>query len=68
MPRSLVEDGPARRYRGAMPPYPPRELWPEKIHTLPELIYPETCSAGFDLLDRNLPPGRGSCLAEGKHG
>ena len=40
--------------------YPPRELWPGKVYSLPELSYPETLNACHELLDRNLERGRGS--------
>jgi 2-aminobenzoate-CoA ligase len=40
--------------------YPPRELWPEKIYTLPELVYPDIVNACYELLDANLALGRGS--------
>jgi 2-aminobenzoate-CoA ligase len=40
--------------------YPPRELWPEKIYSLPELSYPDTLNACHELLDTNLERGRGS--------
>ena len=43
--------------------YPPRELWPEKIYSLPELSYPDTLNACHELLDRNLDEGRGSSPA-----
>src|SRR5437667_8023840 len=43
--------------------YPPRDLWPEKIYSLPELSYPETLNACYDLLDANLALGRGSAPA-----
>lgn len=43
--------------------YPPRELWPEKIYSLPELSYPDTLNACHELLDRNLEQGRGSSPA-----
>src|SRR5437773_3245790 len=39
--------------------YPSRELWPEKIYDLPELSYPETLNACYELLDANLALGRG---------
>ena len=39
--------------------YPPQELWPEKSYTLPELSYPDTLNACYELLDRNLDEGRG---------
>src|SRR6185503_14754934 len=41
----------------------PEELWPDKIYTLPELAYPETCNAGRELLDGHLARGRGSAPA-----
>jgi 2-aminobenzoate-CoA ligase len=40
--------------------YPSRELWPEKIYTLPELAYPDIVNACYELLDANLAMGRGS--------
>src|ERR1043166_3814613 len=43
--------------------YPPRELWPEKIYDLPELAYPQTLNACYELLDINLALGRGSAPA-----
>lgn len=43
-----------------MLPYPSRELWPEKIYSLPELAYPETFNAWYELLDANFALGRGS--------
>jgi 2-aminobenzoate-CoA ligase len=43
--------------------YPPRELWPEKIYSLPELSYPEACNACQELLDANLALGRGAAPA-----
>jgi len=43
--------------------YPPRELWPEKIYTLPELSYPETLNACHELLDAHLAQARGSAPA-----
>jgi 2-aminobenzoate-CoA ligase len=43
--------------------YPPRELWPEKIYSLPELSYPETLNACYELLDANVAFGRGSAPA-----
>jgi 2-aminobenzoate-CoA ligase len=39
--------------------YPPRDIWPEKVYSLPELSYPETCNACYELLDVNLALGRG---------
>lgn len=46
-----------------MLPYPPRELWAEKIYSLPELSYPETVNACHELLDANVEGGRGSSPA-----
>src|SRR5438093_7723754 len=43
--------------------YPPRELWPERIHTLPELSYPATTNACHEFLDSNLELGRESAPA-----
>src|SRR5436309_11309211 len=43
--------------------YPPRELWPEKIYNLPELAYPDTFNACYELLDANLALGRASAPA-----
>ncbi|HYR44664.1 MAG TPA: AMP-binding protein, partial [Terriglobia bacterium] len=43
--------------------YPPQELWPEKIYTLPELSYSDTTNAGYELLDANLASGRGPAPA-----
>src|SRR4051812_14681141 len=43
--------------------YPPKELWPEKIYSLPELSYPETLNACYELLDANLASGRGASAA-----
>jgi 2-aminobenzoate-CoA ligase len=39
--------------------YPAKELWPERIYTLPELSYPHTVNACHELLDANLAAGRG---------
>src|SRR5262247_315486 len=43
--------------------YPPQELWPEKIYNLPDLSYPDTFNASYELLDANLALGRGSAPA-----
>ena len=43
--------------------YPPRELWPDKIYELPELAYPSTLNACYELIDANLARGRGSAPA-----
>ena len=40
--------------------YPPQELWPEKVYTLPELSYSDTTNACYELLDANLAAGRGA--------
>src|SRR5713101_1854070 len=51
------------RFCNNMLSYPPKELWPEKIYSLPELSYPETLNACYELLDANLALGRGSAPA-----
>jgi 2-aminobenzoate-CoA ligase len=43
--------------------YPPPELWPQKVCSLPELSYPDTLNACYELLDRNIAEGRGSSPA-----
>ena len=43
--------------------YPPRELWPDKIYELPELAYPSTLNACYELIDANLARGCGSAPA-----
>jgi 2-aminobenzoate-CoA ligase len=43
--------------------YPPQKLWPEKIYNLPDLSYPDTFNACYELLDANLEIGRGSAPA-----
>src|SRR5215470_5056957 len=43
--------------------YPSRELWPEKTCDLPELAYPQTLNACYELIDRNLAFGRGAAPA-----
>src|SRR2546427_6349959 len=43
-----------------MLPYPPRELWPKKTYSLPDLSYPDTLNACHELLDRTLERGHGS--------
>src|SRR5215831_4244118 len=45
------------------PSYPPRELWPERPYRLPELSYPETLNACYELLDRWVAEGHGSAPA-----
>ena len=39
---------------------PPRELWPERIFTTPELQYPDQLNACRELLDANITAGRGA--------
>jgi len=43
--------------------YPPKELWPDKIYSLPELSYPDTFNACYEFLDANLASGRGELPA-----
>src|SRR5438105_11016549 len=43
--------------------YPPPELWPDRLYTLPKLSYPESLNACRELLDRRLVEGRGSAPA-----
>jgi 2-aminobenzoate-CoA ligase len=43
--------------------YPPQELWPEKVYNLPDLSYPDTFNACYELLDANLALGRGAAPA-----
>ena len=43
--------------------YPPRELWPEKVYSLPALSYADSVNACYELLDANLALGRGSAPA-----
>jgi 2-aminobenzoate-CoA ligase len=43
--------------------YPPSELWPEKIYSLPELAYSESFNACYELLDANIAHGRGPAPA-----
>src|SRR5215831_13588114 len=43
--------------------YPPRELWPERPYRLPELSYPETLNACYELLDRRIEEGHGAAPA-----
>src|SRR5438552_140703 len=43
--------------------YPPQELWPERVYTLPGLSYPDTTNACHELLDVNLASGRGPAPA-----
>jgi 2-aminobenzoate-CoA ligase len=42
---------------------PPRELWPEFILELPELVYPDRMNSATELLDRALDRGWGSRTA-----
>src|SRR3972149_198101 len=32
---------------------PPRNLWPDRIYTLPELLYPQKLNVAAELLDSN---------------
>ena len=42
---------------------PPRELWPEFIFELPELVYPDRMNSATELLDRAVDRGWGSRTA-----
>ncbi len=43
---------------------PPKELWPERIYTLPEYKeYPQKMNSTEELLDKNLEKGRGKKVA-----
>src|SRR2546425_8524392 len=44
-------------------PYPPGELWPKFIYSLPELGYSEQLNACYELLDAHLSNGRGAAPA-----
>src|SRR2546428_4790109 len=44
-------------------PYPPEELWPKFIYSLPELAYSEQLNACYELLDAHLSNGRGAAPA-----
>src|ERR1051326_3215169 len=43
--------------------YPARDLWPERIYSLPELSYPVSLNVCHELLDANLASGRDSAPA-----
>jgi 2-aminobenzoate-CoA ligase len=43
--------------------YPARDLWPERIYSLPELSYPDSLNVCHELLDANLASGRDSAPA-----
>jgi 2-aminobenzoate-CoA ligase len=43
--------------------FPPEELQPDLIHTLPELHYPEQVNAAVELTDRHVANGRGENVA-----
>ena len=43
--------------------YPPQELWPETIYNLPDLSYPDTFNASYELLNANLALSRDSAPA-----
>ena len=38
---------------------PPRELWPERIYTLPELQYPDVLNLASELVDSHVSAGHG---------
>jgi len=38
---------------------PPRELWPELVFELPEMLYPERMNCATELLDRQVAAGHG---------
>ena len=43
---------------------PPRELWPERIYTLPEFRdYPPRLNSTEELIDRHVAEGRGDRVA-----
>ncbi len=43
---------------------PPRDLWPERIYTLPEhRLYPDRLNATEELIDRHVAEGRGDRVA-----
>lgn len=42
---------------------PPRESWPERIYTLPELQYADTLNVASELVDRHVAGGRGGATA-----
>src|SRR5439155_15500096 len=42
---------------------PPRELWPEFIFELPELVYPDRMNCATELLDRAVDRGWGARTA-----
>ena len=42
---------------------PPRELWPELVFDLPELVYPERLNCAVELLDRRVTEGHGERIA-----
>jgi 2-aminobenzoate-CoA ligase len=43
---------------------PPRELWPERIYTLPEHArYPQRLNSTEELVDRHVEAGRGEKVA-----
>src|SRR5205809_231593 len=51
---------------GRIPPdyLPPRELWPERIYTLPEhRTYPRRLNSTEELIDRHVAEGRGDRVA-----
>ena len=43
---------------------PPRELWPERVYTLPEhRSYPQRLNSTEELVDRHVADGRGDRVA-----
>jgi 2-aminobenzoate-CoA ligase len=51
---------------GRIPPehLPPREAWPERVYTLPELLaYPARLNSTEELIDRHVAAGRGDRIA-----
>jgi 2-aminobenzoate-CoA ligase len=51
---------------GRIPPeyLPPREAWPERVYSLPELrAYPQRLNSTEELLDRHVAEGRGDRIA-----
>jgi 2-aminobenzoate-CoA ligase len=45
------------------PHLPPRELWPDRLFTLPELQYPDRVNLATELLDVHVAEGRGDAVA-----
>jgi 2-aminobenzoate-CoA ligase len=51
---------PADRWHGLLPP---RELWPERIYTLPEVRYPDVLNVSVELVDAHVAARRGDTMA-----